>query len=875
VKEHLLSTYSVIEKDFYSLKWMILFCTGVFLIGPALEYLNLSSDNAALQLIVNYTFLINFLILSLLSISVIQLDPAKSLKHDWLARPLSPACIILAKISLVLVVAVLPTIVSRVLFNLLSGYTFQASVADAKIITDPGMLVFFPAIFIAAFLTENIVKSLAVVLVIVFVVSLPGLGFGPFLESNPLNYIDGLDGVGDFGGMEWLQFITLTLLFVIGTFAVYWSVYRYRNLKLGFLILSVGTLVSMLIYFPPEALLKWDAVFAIQQQATNDAEGEWIEEYVVLDHQYSCFPHSKLEISSSGDYVFSGEVDAGQYWSKGILNTVGEGAIAFSTLTKNRADLYEEVISPTTGRHYRVNWRVIPLKAFATYSAGREAAEKRLRASPSWRANRVNAKSNALGHQWLVSEDEYNRLSALQGVELTIDYSLAVLAPVSHFVPIDDPQQYYPGLGHCTASANSNRSEVVVECIKNGVQPSLISAEIPGISATRVDSNYPSYRPSGLEILSGKKYKVVISNANMIDFSEVLVSAYDQKRFIYKQAGANGVIGHGQEACHSPKGNELVARSEVTWKDDSPHQASMVTVEDQVQLEVLEWEYKGTEEAPRTLILLAGLGATAHVFDDIAPNLAQEFRVLGITRRGFGNSSSPSTGYSIERLSEDILSVINTLHIDNYILVGHSIAGEELNYIASTNPEGLDGLIYLDAAYDRAAIDGREGLSVEHRLALPPPPPPLPGDFSSYQRARHYMERMGLDGKLPEGEIMVSFDVDSGRSRANPLVLGAITQNLMSPNYESIKVPALALFAMPSSADSLLQPWYDSGDPATLAAIQALYEVETKRKQIQIRKFSEGVSNSKSIVLYDAGHSLFLTNKEDVISEITSFLDGL
>lgn len=60
------------------------------------------------------------------------------------------------------------------------------------------------------------------------------------------------------------------------------------------------------------------------------------------------------------------------------------------------------------------------------------------------------------------------------------------------------------------------------------------------------------------------------------------------------------------------------------WPDPSPHRTALVTVEDGVQLEVLDWGGSG-----RAIVLLAGLGDTAHVFDDFAPMLAKPYHVYG------------------------------------------------------------------------------------------------------------------------------------------------------------------------------------------------------------------------------------------------------
>ena len=64
--------------------------------------------------------------------------------------------------------------------------------------------------------------------------------------------------------------------------------------------------------------------------------------------------------------------------------------------------------------------------------------------------------------------------------------------------------------------------------------------------------------------------------------------------------------------------------------------AQFVEVGDGVKLEVLDWGGNG-----RPIILLAGSGNTAHIFEDFAPKLINLGHVYGITHRGYGMSSKP------------------------------------------------------------------------------------------------------------------------------------------------------------------------------------------------------------------------------------------
>ena len=84
--------------------------------------------------------------------------------------------------------------------------------------------------------------------------------------------------------------------------------------------------------------------------------------------------------------------------------------------------------------------------------------------------------------------------------------------------------------------------------------------------------------------------------------------------------------------------------SETLWREDPRHTTQLIAVDKDVKLEVLDWGGSG-----RPLVLLTGLGNSAHIFDQFAPKLIANYHVYGISRRGFGASSSPESGYEADR----------------------------------------------------------------------------------------------------------------------------------------------------------------------------------------------------------------------------------
>jgi pimeloyl-ACP methyl ester carboxylesterase len=178
------------------------------------------------------------------------------------------------------------------------------------------------------------------------------------------------------------------------------------------------------------------------------------------------------------------------------------------------------------------------------------------------------------------------------------------------------------------------------------------------------------------------------------------------------------------------------------------HQVKFITVDEDVQLEVLDWGGSG-----RQSFCLTGSGNTAHVFDDFAPKLADCCHVYGITRRGFGSSSRPSTGYDDQRLADDVLRVLATLHLDHPVLPGHSMAGGELTTIGRQHSDLISGLVYLDATGDPGdrSMNDPEFVAAQGKLPTAMRNPPAL-DFSSFAAYQASQRRANV-GTFPESEL--------------------------------------------------------------------------------------------------------------------------
>jgi pimeloyl-ACP methyl ester carboxylesterase len=306
----------------------------------------------------------------------------------------------------------------------------------------------------------------------------------------------------------------------------------------------------------------------------------------------------------------------------------------------------------------------------------------------------------------------------------------------------------------------------------------------------------------------------------------------------------------------------MVSLRATAQTDSSPHKVQFVTVEEGVQLEVLDWGGLG-----RPLIFLAGAGDTAHAFDNFAPKFTGQNHVYGITRKGFGASSKPapaSGNYSADRLGDDVLAVMQALQIERPVLVGHSLAGEELSSVGSRFPNKVSGLIYLDAATGFAFYD--------------PAHPLIEVEMNGIKKRIEEIEAGGVDEqeKLRELEIAItSFETVLHQNNEDvktmpplpprPPIQAAL--NFGMEKYTSIPVPVLAIFACPHDWSHFFP-----NDPERRAA---RLSADMARCSAQAGAFERGVPPAHVVRIANADHYVHRSNEAQVIDEMKKFLSTL
>ena len=298
---------------------------------------------------------------------------------------------------------------------------------------------------------------------------------------------------------------------------------------------------------------------------------------------------------------------------------------------------------------------------------------------------------------------------------------------------------------------------------------------------------------------------------------------------------------------------------------------TFVEVQQDLKLEVLDWG-----GASQPVVLLAGLGFGAGSFEGFAEKLATHYRVYAISRRGFGASSVPppaEDNYSARRLADDVLAVMDALKIVKPVLVGHSIAGEELSSIGIRYPDKVAGLVYLDAGYPYAYYDpavSKPDIMIDSSLVRAEinalySPLPTP--------ARKATLKMLIERDLPRFEQdlaemqkqVSSLPDDTPTPPDTPQNRAAAAAIRGVEAQGGVKCPVLAIFAVPHNFARI-------GDAAERAR-----QTEQDRANVgrQVDAFQRGNPQARVVRIANADHFIFKSNEADVLREIDVFAAGL
>lgn len=251
----------------------------------------------------------------------------------------------------------------------------------------------------------------------------------------------------------------------------------------------------------------------------------------------------------------------------------------------------------------------------------------------------------------------------------------------------------------------------------------------------------------------------------------------------------------------------------------------------------------------KPVVLIHGWPLSGRSWEKQMPVLLDAgYRVITYDRRGFGDSSKPTSGYNYDTFAEDLHKLITKLDLRDAALVGFSMGGGEVaRYLGKYGSESVKKAAFLAAVppfllktpdnpsgVEGSVFDGIKASIVADRLAF------LTSFFNNFYNVDVYGGK-----QVSEQAVQFSWNIASGASPKGTLDCVSAWLTDFRKDLARIDVPTLVVHG---DADRIV-PFEASG-----------------------KRTHELVKGSRLLTVKDGPHGLNLTHAEQVNRELLDFL---
>jgi pimeloyl-ACP methyl ester carboxylesterase len=228
--------------------------------------------------------------------------------------------------------------------------------------------------------------------------------------------------------------------------------------------------------------------------------------------------------------------------------------------------------------------------------------------------------------------------------------------------------------------------------------------------------------------------------------------------------------------------------------------------------------------------------------------LAAGLRVITYDRRGFGNSSKPTTGYNYDTFAADLQKLVTHLKLKNFSLVGFSMGGGEVaRYIGKFGSKGVSKAVIIGGVppfllktadnpegVDGAVFDGIQKAVAADRYSF----------FTEFFK-NFYNTDVFLGKRISEQAIQASWNVAAGASATASYACVATWHEDFRKDVARINVPTLVLH----------------GEADRIVPISAAGQRTAKL-----------IKGARLVTIKDGPHNIGWTHADEVNAELVSFL---
>lgn len=277
-----------------------------------------------------------------------------------------------------------------------------------------------------------------------------------------------------------------------------------------------------------------------------------------------------------------------------------------------------------------------------------------------------------------------------------------------------------------------------------------------------------------------------------------------------------------------------------------------------VPINGLRFHYRDWGGTGQPLVLLHGLASTCHIWDLVAPILADAFSVVALDQRGHGESEKPDYGYDFATVAKDLEGFIQARGLDRPIIAGHSWGADVALEFAVARPDMPKGLCFVDGGMIEPSARPNMTLELAKEQMAPP-------DFTRVT-AQGFIERVRSRDLGPlltpqlEKILLANFEVLEDNTiramltRDNHIrIIEALWDHRPSALYSRVQCPVLLMPARQLNRESARD--------------------RRLRREASVAMAAKSLPTSKTVWLEDSIHDVPLQRPELVAGVIREHIE--
>jgi non-heme chloroperoxidase len=251
----------------------------------------------------------------------------------------------------------------------------------------------------------------------------------------------------------------------------------------------------------------------------------------------------------------------------------------------------------------------------------------------------------------------------------------------------------------------------------------------------------------------------------------------------------------------------------------------------------------------KPVILIHGYPLSGASWEKQVPVLLEAgHRVITYDRRGFGNSSQPTTGYNYDTFAQDLQKLVTQLELRDFALVGFSMGGGEVaRYLGRYGSKGVSKAVIISGVppfllkttdnpegVDGSVFEGIQKAVAADRYAF----------FTEFFK-NFYNTDLLLGKRVSEQVVQASWNTAAGASATASFACVPTWYEDFRKDLARIDVPTLVIHG---NADRIL--------PITASG----------------QRTAKLIKGARAVVIKDGPHCITWTHADEVNQELVNFL---